>query len=165
MFLCDNELKKIIANRKNKKSHGCDTLPIYALKKMSMTFVSPMVIFMNHITNIQYIPNVWKTGVVTPLPKPGKDPKNIKNWRPITQLPAISKCYEKHIDNQIRNFCEQQKLLDPNQYGFRPKRSTIQAAAIFANQIIEGMNNKSPTFAVLLDLQAEFDVIWHKGII
>lgn len=165
LFLNTNELKAIIKSRKNKKSSGCDTLPNYALKRMSTTFILYMTIFMNHITNIQYVPNAWKTGIVTPLPKPGKDTKNVKNWRPVTQLPSISKCYEKHIDNKIREHCDRNKLLDPNQFGFRPSRSTTNAIAKFSTQVTEGSNNKTPTFAVLLDLQAAFDVIWHKGLI
>lgn len=120
---------------------------------------------MNHITNMQYIPHAWKKGIITPIPKPGKDSTIVNNWRPITQVPAISKCYEKHIDKQIRQHCVTNNLFDPDQFGFRENRSTVKAAAVVMNQIIEGLNNMTPTFAVLLDLQAAFDVIWHKGII
>lgn len=146
LFLSTNDLKNIIKTRNNKKSYGGDGLPNFALKKMSINFVQFITILMNHITNQQHLPAAWKLGIVTPIPKPGKDDKKLNNWRPITQVPAISKLYEKHIDTQIRNFCETNKILDDNQYGFRPSRSTTLAAAKFTNQVIEGLNNKTPTF-------------------
>lgn len=165
LFLSTSDLKSIIKSRNNKKSFGCDCLPNYALKRMSPKFFEFVTIFMNHITNQQHIPAAWKLGIVTPIPKPGKDAKKLSNWRPITQVPAISKVYEKHIDTQIRRFCDTNNIFDDNQFGFRPQRSTTLAAAKFLNQVIEGLNNKTPTFAVLLDLRAAFDVIWHKALI
>lgn len=165
LFLGTRELKTIIKSRNNKKSFGCVCLPNFALKKMSPKFIEFITILMNHITNQQHIPAAWKLGYVTPIPKPGKDAKKLSNWRPITQVPAISKVYEKHIDTQIRRFCDTNNMLDDNQFGFRPLRSTTLAAAKFINQVIEGLNNKTPTFAVLLDLRAAFDVLWHKALI
>lgn len=165
LFLSTKDLKNIIKSRNNKKSFGCDCLPNFALKRMSSKFIEFVTVFMNHITNQQHIPAAWKLGIVTPIPKPGKDAKKVSNWRPITQVPAISKLYEKHSDTQIRRFCETNKLFDDNQFGFRPLRSTTLAAAKFTTQVIEGLNNKTPTFAVSLDLQAAFDVLWHKALI
>lgn len=165
LFMKTKDLKDIIKSRNNKKSSGCDSLPNFALKKMSFKFIYFMTIFMNHITNTQHIPKAWKNGVVTALPKPGKDSSNVKNWRPITMLPSVSKCYEKHIDNVIRNFCTSTKIFDPNQFGFRSSRATTHAAAKFTSDVIKGLNNKTPTFAILIDLQAAFDVIWHHGLI
>lgn len=165
LFLSTNDLQTIIKSRNNKRPFGSDCLPKYALKKMSSKFIEFVTIFMNHITNQQHIPAAWKLGIVTPIPKPGKDAKKMSNWRPITQVPAINKVYEKHIDTQIRLFCDTNNIFDDNQFGFRPLRSTTLAAAKFMNQVIEGLNNKTPTFAVLLDLQAAFDVIWHKAMV
>lgn len=165
LFLNQNDLRNIIKSRNNKKSHGCDYMPNFALKKMSTNFLQFITIFMNQITNQQHIPAPWKIGIVTPIPKPGKDARKVNNWRPITQVPAISKIYEKHIDTQIRKFCDTNKILDDDQFGFRSSRSTTLAAAKFTTQVIEGLNNKTPTFAVLLDLQAAFDVLWHKALV
>lgn len=75
LFLSKNELKTIIKTRKNKKSFGCDFMPNFAIKKMSPNFIKFITVFMNHITNQQHIPASWKLGIITPIPKPGKDSK------------------------------------------------------------------------------------------
>lgn len=56
-------------------------------------------------------------------------------------------------------------MLDPNQFGFQPGCSTVHAIAKIVNDIAKGLNAKKPTLAVLIDLQAAFDVIWHDGLI
>lgn len=114
---------------------------------------------------MQYIPANWKIASVTPVPKPNKNSEIINNWRPISQLPTISKCYEKIIDKILRFECNERNLLDPCQFGFQPGCSTVHTIAKIVNDIAKGLNNGNPTMAVLIDLKSAFDVIWHNGII
>lgn len=132
---------------------------------MPITFVTSLAIIFNHIINIQYFPDAWKFGVITAIPKPKKDNTIITNYRPITQLSSISKILEKKMDMQIRKHCETNNILNKDQYGFQPNKSTEMAAAKFITDIIVGLNEKKPTIALLLDFQAAFDTLWHKAII
>ncbi|GFT27603.1 hypothetical protein TNCV_3569841 [Trichonephila clavipes] len=46
---------------------------------------------------LRYFPNAWKTAVVIPILKPGKNPKLADSHRPISLLPILSKLAEKII--------------------------------------------------------------------
>ena len=69
------------------------------------------------------IPKSWKEAKVTPIPKKG-DMSDINNIRPISQTPIIGKLLEKHVNEQIVTYLEDNKLLYPLQGGFRKKQST-----------------------------------------
>lgn len=98
LFISMTDMQNIIKSRNTKKSSGTDNMPNYALRKLSITTIYWIAIIFNHITNIQYIPTNWKIASVTPVPKPNKDSLILNFWRPISQLSALSKCYEKVID-------------------------------------------------------------------
>ena len=63
---------------------------------------------------------------MTPIPKTG-DMSDINNIRPISQTPIIGKLLEKHVNEQIVTYLEDNKLLYPLQGGFRKKQSTIKS--------------------------------------
>ena len=54
--------------------------------------------------------------------------------------------------------CKQDTLYE-NQYGFRPKHSTIDAVAKFTSHVMTSIENKHTTVAVFLDLSKVFDPI------
>lgn len=164
-FTNTNELTQIIQSRNSKKTSGDDTTSNYILKKMPRTFISTLVIIINNIISIQYIPDDWKFGVITAICKPKKDSTIITSYRPITQLSAISKLLEKKMDIRIRKHCESNNTINQHQFGFQPKKSTEIAGAKLITDIIQGLNEKLPTIAVLIDFQAAFDTIWHKALI
>lgn len=165
LFVSTTDVQNIIKSRNNKKSSGNDNMPNYALKKLSLSTIYWLAVVFNHITNIQYIPSNWKMACVTPVPKPNKNNEIVNNWRPISQLPTISKCYEKVIDTILRLECNERNLLDPYQFGFQPGCSTVDAISKIVSDISNGLNNGSPTMTMLIDLQSAFDVIWHNGLI
>lgn len=90
------------------------------------------------------------------IPKPGKNSEFLNNWRPTSQLPTLSKCYEKLIDIKIRAFCTHNKFVDNHHFGFQPGCSTHHAIAKIVTDI---SNEERPTLATLIDLQSAFDVI------
>lgn len=165
LFTSINELKNIIKTRNSKKTSGNDTTSNYVLKKMPHIFIATLAILMNHIINTQYIPNTWKIGTITAICKPRKDNTLITSYRPITQLSSISKILEKKMDIRIRKHCETSNLINRNQYGFQPKKSTEIAASKLFTDILTGLNDRKPTIAVLIDFQAAFDTIWHRALI
>lgn len=54
-------------------------------------------------------PDSWKLGVITPLLK-GGNPREEKNWRPITINCTMSKILETVLNNQISNHMESSGL-------------------------------------------------------
>jgi hypothetical protein len=68
---------------------------------------SKATVFLTYIYNsclkLCYFPKEWKHAVVIPIPKPGKDPSNPSDYRPISLLSFISKVFERIILNKGLN--------------------------------------------------------------
>jgi len=58
-------------------------------------------------------------------------------------------------------FLSVNELLTPNQFGFRPKLSTVTALAHFTNNILQSLDRGSFTGAVFLDLSKVFNTVNH----
>ena len=61
-----------------------------------------------------------KRGVISLIPKPGKDTMLLKNWRPITLLNTDYKYLAKAIANRIRN--KPADIISTDQMGFTPMK-------------------------------------------
>ena len=77
-------------------------------------------------------------------------------------LPIASKIYEKIVYDRLYCYCEKQKILSQNQYGFRPGRSTIDALTEITGNIYKALDEKQNVLAVNLDLSKAFDIINHE---
>ena len=68
-------------------------------------------------------PDILKIAKVKPIYKKG--PKDIcENYRPLPLLSIFSKIFEKCIHHTLTQYLEKKKLLNVNQYGFKPNFST-----------------------------------------
>ena len=102
-----------------------------------------------------------KIAKIIPIYK-SKDKTDMGNYRPISLLPSTSKIHEKVVHRRLYGFCESNGILYHNQYGFRPKHSTIDAISKFTADVSSGLENKNSTMAVFLDISNAFDTIDHR---
>ena len=85
----------------------------------------------------------------------------MSNYRPITVLPILSKILERFVHTQICNYLTENKILSPNQFGYRPKLSTSSALAFFTDNILENADNGLVTDSIFLDFSKAFDTVDH----
>lgn len=79
----------------------------------------------SHDKWIPYEPAGLKEAVITPaLIKPGLDDKVLSKFRPIPNLPFLSKILEKMFATQLQTHLDKNDLREPFQSGFRPLHST-----------------------------------------
>jgi len=112
-----------------------------------------------------YFPRAWKTALVLAFPKPGKKQTSPTSYRPISLLSVCSKVYEKILHKQIMNHLEQEKIIINEQFGFRPRHSTVAQLLRITENIALEMNKKRYVAMILLDLQKVFDSVWHRGLL
>ncbi|GFT28704.1 probable RNA-directed DNA polymerase from transposon X-element [Trichonephila clavipes] len=102
--------------------------------------------------------------IIFPINKPGKDPHLASSYRPISLLSTIGKLTESIILHRLKNFINEHNLLNPNQYGFTNKLSTLHPLLRLTEHISDGFQKRKSTGAVFLDIQKAFDRVWINGL-
>ena len=108
-------------------------------------------------------PNHLKQAYVTPVYKKG-DPDDPNNYRPISVTAALSKILKKYIGDQILNYLNENRVLSPIQFGFRPKYSTTDALLFATESIRKNIDQNKYVAAAFLDLSKAFDSIPHESL-
>ncbi|GFW40114.1 probable RNA-directed DNA polymerase from transposon X-element [Trichonephila clavipes] len=99
-----------------------------------------------------------------PKNAPGKSKNNPASYRPISLLSTLSKITESIILTRLKNIININKTINPNQYGFTNKLSTLHPLLNLTEAISEGFQRKKSTGAVFLDIQKAFDRVWLTGL-
>ena len=149
---------------KNDCSSGYDNIPIRYLKPVSEYLVSPLVHIINNSIDRNIFPDKWKIARVSPVPKIDQ-PIKLKDYRPISILPVLSKVYERVILYQLCDFIERNSVYRPNQSGFRKGHSTTTLLLKLRDDIIEAMSKSEVTLSILIDYSKAFDTIDHSTLI
>ena len=105
-------------------------------------------------------PSIWKTSLVIPIPKPGKNSAQGTSYRPTSLLCPAAKVLEALILPSINEFISPAKY----QNGFRPRHSTTYALLRLPTDIETDFNQRKPplrTVCVAIDLTAAFDTVSH----
>ncbi len=160
----DEEVAKIISNMKSKNSSGHDKINSNLLKKLKNELKHPISLLINKSINSGIFPDIYKIAEVIPIHK-AKDREILNNYRPISLLPTFSKILEKILHIRLYKYLQKNNILNPSQYGFRPKHSTTDAIAELVNKVTKNFENKSYTIGTFLDLSKAFDTINHDILI
>ena len=138
---------------------------IFLLKKRQFAVVPTLTYLVNKCFDHTVFLNCLKKAVSIPLYKKG-DPKVAENYRPIILLPTIGKLIEKLFQKRMLNFLEKFKLLNKNQFGFRPKKCTVEASVYFIKSVRQDWEDGiTETKAVYIDLKKAFDTVKHSVLL
>ena len=119
-------------------------------------------IWNNEIITQKRFPNNLKLADVT-LKFKKEDASLLKNYRPISVLPIVSKIYERIMQKQIVEYID--KHLSPHLYGYRKGYSTQTALISMLENLKLSIDNKGFAGGVLIDLNKAFDTINHLLLI
>lgn len=155
------EILKIIKILDINTSSGIDQISTKVIKSLSTEIVDELTRCINKCLREGIFPDSLKVARVTPIYKAGSksDPGN---FRPISVLPVLSKILEKVLHNRLIDFLDNTKYLYKKQYGFRPKSSTLTAAADLITSIKVNIDKKKITLGVFVDLKKAFDTVSHE---
>ncbi len=90
----EEELYKLV---KSHKPTTCmfDPIPIKLIKEVLTEVIDPLLTIINSSLSLGYVTKTFKLAVIKhPIKKPQLDPKDLVNYRPISNLPFLSKILE-----------------------------------------------------------------------
>ncbi|EYC15073.1 hypothetical protein Y032_0038g3616 [Ancylostoma ceylanicum] len=108
------------------------------------------------------IPQAWRDSIIVPIFKRKGDVMDCTNYRGIKLIAHTMKIYERLVDMRLRGVVE----IAPDQFGFIPERSAIDAIFI-ARQVMEKYREKNkPCHIAFLDLEKAYDrlprsILWE----
>ena len=144
------------------KSCLLDAVPINILKSCSDVLIIYITRFVNLSLSTGLFPQSFKEAVITPLlKKDGLDPV-FKNYRPISNLPFLSKLLERIVSPQLLDYMHTNYLFEPFQSAYRKYHSTETALLKIHNDVLHSLDDGDAVLLVLLDLSAAFDTVDHQ---
>ncbi|MES9882130.1 MAG: reverse transcriptase family protein [Sedimenticola sp.] len=125
--------------------------------KHSKTVIVPYIVkTFNSILSERQVPDLFKTGILTPVLKKSKDATKMDNYRGITVTAVLGKLFEYVILERIT--ITQSNL----QFGFTKGLSPSMASLIVSEAKIEAERNCNTIYLATLDSQKAFDVVDHR---
>lgn len=138
-------------------SPGEDGIPYSFIIKLNQSSKSFFLKLINDIFISGQIPTRWKTQVVIPIKKPGKDANDPSSYRPIALSSTLCKIMEHLVKNRLEWFVESKHILSTSQFGFRKGKSTMDSLAIFTSDIRLSYSNDETLVGVFLDVASAYD--------
>jgi hypothetical protein len=155
------EVENIIKSLKTKNACGYDEISNRITKSSAPFIISPLTYICNTILRTGTFPDRLKYAIVKPVFKKGNR-QEISNYRSISLLTSFSKIIEKLIYARLLTHIDMNNIFIPEQYGFRTRSSTEQAAFTLINSILTAMNNSHIVGGIFCDLQKAFNCVNHK---
>ena len=121
---------------RNSKAFGPDKLSIFHLKHLRPRAIEYITALFNLSFTTCQIPAMWKSSLIIPIPKPGKDTSVGTSYRPISLLCPAAKVLESLILPTINKYIQPA----PDQHVFRPDHSTTSALPQMTTDIAMGFN-------------------------
>ena len=154
-----NKTLKIIKNLKNKNSYGVEGISNVLLKSISNEIVKPLTLLINQSLETGIFPTAFKTSKVRSSIYKKGDMASLSNYRPISNLPTISKIFERVIYIQLYDYFCKNNLLCEQQYRFRSKHSTELATIKLIDYLLKNMDDNHIPGAIYLDLSKAFNTL------
>ncbi len=158
--ISEDEVLQAIHHLKRGSSPGIDGFTAEFYKHFARDLAPVLLGAFNKVLADGIMPEEWRTGVITLIPKGVNNLERLSNWRPITLLCVDYKILSTIFSHRLRNILS--SLIHFTQTGFVPGRS------IFDNVLeVLYLHDQGSEGALLafLDFQKAFDLISHSSLI
>ncbi len=158
--LSEQDVRKLVFQSKS-TSCALDPIPT-ALLKECIDIILPLLTKMVNASLVTGVfPNEWKLALVVPLIKKFGLELTFNNFRPVSNLPFVSKLVERAAIQQENPHVNTNCPLPICASAYREGHSTESALLKVQADILHNMEHQQVTLLVLIDLSAAFDTIDH----
>ena len=157
-----SEVSLYLRRLRNKFS-VCDPIPTNILKDCS-DLILP---FLTHLLNRSLVsgifPSHWKNACISPIPKKGScDIFECTSYRPISNLPVLSKLMESIVSTQLLRHVGENDLFPSSQSAYRSRHSTETVILKVLSDILKSFDKRHVSLLAFLDLSSAFDCVNHS---
>ena len=99
--------------------------------------------------------------IIPLLKKTNLDTEDFKNFRPVTNLPFVSKLIEKSVAVQLVQYIDDNNFDEKLQSAYKKLHSTETALLRIHDDILRTVDRGCTVVSLLLDLSAAFDTVDH----
>jgi len=143
-----------------------DPIPAFLLKECAEVLTPVLKYIINTSLKSATFPEKLKTAIISPIIKNiNGDIDKLSNYRPVSNLPIISKIIEKAVLQQLNLHLESNNLYSTVQSGYRKHHSCETLLVRMSDDILKDINKDKVVVLLLLDLSAAFDTIDHDLLI
>ncbi|KAF0312001.1 RNA-directed DNA polymerase from mobile element jockey [Amphibalanus amphitrite] len=170
----EQEMHDQIRHLGTKKAPGPDQVCTEHLRHLGPTAYRTLLALINRSWSNFETPASWRRATIIPILKAGKDPKQVGSYRPIALTSHIAKLAERMIAARTTYLIERDRLVPPEQVGFRRGRSAEDSLARLVQTVQDGWNRPKPRrgpedgvtadrFVLLaFDFSRAYDTIDHR---
>ncbi|XP_026744691.1 uncharacterized protein LOC113506027 [Trichoplusia ni] len=164
--ITEGEMEASIACLRPKKTApGPDGVPARALTLALGPLESRFRGLLNSCLEEGRFPDTWKTGRLVLLRKEGRPADSPSGYRPVVLLDEAGKLFERIIAARIVRHLERTgPSLSDCQYGFRARRSTVDAIKVVQEFAADAVARGGVAVAVSLDIANAFNSLPHQCI-
>lgn len=165
--LCDSnitkdEMKNALFSMKKGKAPGIDGLSVEFYVHFWEHVENPLFYMFQECIEQRHMTSTMKQGVISLLPKPGKDTHSVENWRPISLLTIdykiLALVFAKRFKTGLDN------IISETQSGFIKNRHIMNNIRLVLDLLDYSNEVHSEALMLLLDFYKAFDSIEHQFI-
>ena len=161
-FFTMEELEKALRNSNFKSASGLDGIGFETLRTFWPLIKNTILKAFNSMIEKKELKGLMVYSKVRLLRKGKKDPKRIKNWRPIALLSCTYKLFSGICDLRLRKYID--KLCHRSQKAYSDVRSIHESLLNVLETLGKAKNSKTPLSSVLVDFSRAFDSVSHEYI-
>ena len=159
----EHEILQVIKTTEDGKTPGDDGIPIEFYKEFFNELSNSLLNSFRNSLETGYMTNSQKRGIISMIPKKGKDDSKIQNWRPISLLNVDYKILAKMLATRIKKHLEY--LINDDQRGFVPGRYIGESIRKIIDLIDYYENKDDEGLIVSLDIENAFPSISREYVL
>ena len=113
----EGDVLKALLHLNPNKACGTDGISANVLRMVAPGICDSLTVIFNACLKEGRNPEEWKSANSTPVHK-GGNVDVTSNYRPVSMLPVVVKVLERLIHQQLYDYLQENKILDPAQFGF-----------------------------------------------